>query len=262
MMISTADGSTDLTQISTADRSTDSMMISTAPELKDCTTISTADGSTDLTQISIAPGLKDSSPIATAPGLESCSNIPELARSPYDERSATGVESQPPMTFGAPSSSRKNGEYQNFGDARFVEVPSAAVSGEKYAEIDFHDFNRPTAEALLRKTLRAFQDPNYAPDASWIHLIVGRGIHSGGPAKRVLHPMVREVGRRDFPDFRFHNHPDNPGIIIAERPGLGESESETFGLGEEEDDFDIRVEDLYSDSIDDHRCYDPLFGDY
>jgi hypothetical protein len=92
------------------------------------------------------------------------------------------------------------------------------MQGTNYAEIDFHNFTRNSAEKLLRTVLTKYSKPSYAPGVTALHLIVGAGNHSGGAEKRVIHPMVYEVGRQEFPRFTFADHPQNPGIIIATRP--------------------------------------------
>jgi hypothetical protein len=100
-----------------------------------------------------------------------------------------------------------------------VSIPSSPKNGTNYCEIDFHNFTRASAEKLLRSALKKYENPNYARGTTAIHLIVGAGNHSGGQDKRVIHPMVYEVGRREFPTFTFADHPTNPGIIVATRPG-------------------------------------------
>jgi hypothetical protein len=112
----------------------------------------------------------------------------------------------------------RDGERQDFSPKLFVSIPSAAADGTDYAEVDFHNFNRASAEKLLRAVLTKYSKPRYAPGVTAVRLIVGAGHHSGGADKRVLHPMVYEVGRRDFPRFTFADHPSNPGIIVATRP--------------------------------------------
>jgi hypothetical protein len=112
----------------------------------------------------------------------------------------------------------RDGERQDFAGKNFVSIPSAPKSGCDYAEIDFHNFNGATAEKLLRAALTKFSKRGYAPGIASLHLIVGAGTHSGGADKRVIYPMVYEVGRRDFPSFSFSDHPTNHGIIVAQRP--------------------------------------------